>query len=306
MAVITLGFDVSAAQGQIDWPVLRGSPRRFVWAKATEGPRFVDPTFARNAAGAQSIGMADGGYEFAHLDADPAACATHTCGVILANGFSDRSLPPALDVERLAGSPHGAAVEDWINTWADVCERLTGRTPVVYTGAGYWSHPSVGNPPAPSLARFPLWLAAYVEDPSKFVPQPWRAVGFAVHQETGDQAPPGKTILCLPGIRGNVDSDVMPGVVEDFIARSFVRQTKPDGGWQPGRPNDSAHDPYWVDRLEAAWDPDKTPTEPAIARSRSSQRMRAVVAPILGVDDGHATDPAPPPVDPDPEPPEAA
>src|SRR6185503_1455334 len=51
------GIDVSHYQGRIDWPVVAASGPRFVFLKATEGVRYVDPTYSRNKLGAERAGL---------------------------------------------------------------------------------------------------------------------------------------------------------------------------------------------------------------------------------------------------------
>lgn len=258
----TLGIDVSSAQGRIDWTrVARESdPRRdFAICKLSEGAAFIDPTFGANWAGAHVAGLRRGAYEFAHLEVAPEVSAEHTCHVLLDAGLHDDDLPPTIDVERLQGSPQGQGVVDWVLRWLERVATLTGRRGMVYTGLGYWG--AVGNPASVELARYPLWLACYVRDPEPYVPLPWHSVGWTMWQETGDQAPIGKAVLRLPGIAGNVDSDVLRGTIDALVEASHIARspTDPAPAREPGLElgdGGPAHDPYTVDRLEAEPLPD--------------------------------------------------
>jgi lysozyme len=221
MAVTTTnGFDISAAQGNVDWTAVATSGRMFTIIKATEGLGYVDPRFAANWLGARQARIPRGAYEFAHLDSAPEACAEHTAKTLEDAGFMDDDLPPALDVERVKQSPVGEASIEWQLRWCRRIETLLGRRPMIYTGQGYWSR--IGNPDSPELGTYPLWLAAYVLEPDAYVPLPWKASGWTMWQESGDVAPPGKPILHLPGIVGNVDSDVLKGSVDDLVTASIL------------------------------------------------------------------------------------
>ena len=44
------GIDVSYWNAGIDWPKVRAAGQRFVFAKATEGDFYADPTFDDNCA----------------------------------------------------------------------------------------------------------------------------------------------------------------------------------------------------------------------------------------------------------------
>jgi lysozyme len=252
------GFDVSVAQGFIDWSKVATSDRRFAFIKATEGISYVDPRFEANWAGALRAGIARGAYHFAHLDTSPEHGAEHLARLILDAGYTDADLPPALDVERVKRCPHGQAAIDWQLRWCHRIIELTGRQPTIYTGQGFWSR--IGNPDSAELGAFPLWLAAYVKTPDRFVPAPWKSRGWTVWQETGDQAPRGKSILRLPGIRGNVDANVIRGRVEDFVAASRLRANEP-AAREPGlmlgddRPPTTIADEVNRARREPEYDP---------------------------------------------------
>ena len=67
------GFDLS------NWdrttPSLAGLS--FLWAKATEGLSYVDPTYATHTAAARAAGIVHGAYHFGHTGVDPAAQARY-------------------------------------------------------------------------------------------------------------------------------------------------------------------------------------------------------------------------------------
>lgn len=65
---LTQGVDVSKYQGEIDWEKVKASGIDFVIVRASYGwsAGQTDPTFARNAAGAQAAGLAVGAYHYSY------------------------------------------------------------------------------------------------------------------------------------------------------------------------------------------------------------------------------------------------
>ena len=65
------GIDVSYWNAGIDWPKVRATGQRFVFAKASEGGSYVDPTFDDNWRGAKNVGLLRGAYHFFRCNIDP-------------------------------------------------------------------------------------------------------------------------------------------------------------------------------------------------------------------------------------------
>jgi lysozyme len=133
------GVDVSHHQGTIDWSAVAGDGRvRFAYVKATEGLTFVDPSFARNFAGARARGLRVGAYHYFSFCTPGVAQAEHFLSVVPADA---RDLPAALDVEwggQCSVPPARDALLREIAAWSDVVERRLGKRPIVYvTGDGY-------------------------------------------------------------------------------------------------------------------------------------------------------------------------
>ncbi|AHM66398.1 hypothetical protein PPSQR21_027560 [Paenibacillus polymyxa SQR-21] len=61
------GIDVSRYQGKIDWKAVKEDGISFVFIKASQGQRYVYPTFITNAKGAKETGVLLGAYHL--LDA---------------------------------------------------------------------------------------------------------------------------------------------------------------------------------------------------------------------------------------------
>ncbi|HEY8822707.1 MAG TPA: GH25 family lysozyme [Dermatophilaceae bacterium] len=164
-----IGPDVSSHNhdkgGTVNWVTAHGAGgASFAFVKATEGGTYRNPNFASDFASIRAAGMIRGAYHYARpsgttkaaLIADATAEASffvHIAGTLSAKG----DLPPVLDIET-AGTLNPAQLSLWTHTWLDRTQRLTGRTPMVYTYAYFWRQ-KMGN--SAGFARYPLWLASY-------------------------------------------------------------------------------------------------------------------------------------------------
>jgi GH25 family lysozyme M1 (1,4-beta-N-acetylmuramidase) len=167
--------DVSAAQGVVDWRGVKASGVSAVYIECTMGnePGKDNPLFDLTVTAALAAGLIVGAYHFAyplptsdtrHFGRDPLDQAQRfhaKCNGVGGTGH----LPPALDLEW--PSPDvwakwgvtGGSILDWGLAFLEECERLWGRTPVLYTYPWWWG--SVGGYSRVAYARYPLWLADY-------------------------------------------------------------------------------------------------------------------------------------------------
>lgn len=164
MATRILGIDVSHHNGRIDWDQV---PRdvEFVICKATEGTRFVDPTYADNAVNAAASHRGVGAYHFARPAlSNPDRQAAHFLATVTALGLPHEQLL-ALDLED-SGRLTPPDLGRWAHRWLEiVTARL--RRPVLYL-PDYFAG-QVGERDA--LRGWPLWLADVHGGPT--VPTPW-------------------------------------------------------------------------------------------------------------------------------------
>ena len=94
-------------------------------------------------------------------------------------------LPPVLDFEETGGLAPGS-VAQWARTWLQEVERLTGRTPMIYTGYYFWRD-SVGGPT--DFGRYPLWVASWTNAPAPaLIPSGWSTWTFWQYTSTGSSA----------------------------------------------------------------------------------------------------------------------
>ena len=235
-------LDVSKYQGVIDWHTLAASGTcSGVIVKATDGQTGVDSSFAVNFDGASVVDLLLGTYHFAQpdeTDGDAVKEATHYVRTVQAAAARSpgrtRPLLYALDVEKARDIRKGATFVAWCRTFVETVESLTGLVCWVYTGGPFLLEAAGGlsAEDAAFFARRPLWIAAYVDDPTRYVAlTPWRDVGYTLHQWAGDVAPGGKPGLRYPGIPANVtDTNRFDGTFTELLAivsRSALPDTLP-------------------------------------------------------------------------------
>ncbi|MFJ7148464.1 lysozyme [Streptomyces sp. NPDC100445] len=175
-ATQTEGVDVSAYQGNVAWSTLWTSGVRWAYSKATEGTYYTNPYFAQQYNGSYNVGMIRGAYHFATPDtAGGAAQANYF--VDHGGGWSrdGRTLPGTLDIE---WNPYGAAcygktasqMAGWIADFVNTYKARTGRYPVIYTAASWWTQ-CTGDYSGFAV-NDPLWIARYAADPGT-LPAGW-------------------------------------------------------------------------------------------------------------------------------------
>lgn len=219
------GIDVSYWNAGIDWPKVRAAGQRYVFAKATEGDYYADPTFDDNWRGAKSAGLLRGAYHFFRSNVDGKKQAVKFIDYV--KSMNDNGeLPPVLDLETNDGQ-NAAKIISRAKTWLEMVEAALGRKPIIYSGQyflqDYFSEAG-GGPPA-WAKDYPLWLAQY---PNQYVPgiQPtlprgWFQWTFWQYSEKGR----------VNGINANVDLNVFNGALEElykFAAAEIITdQTQP-------------------------------------------------------------------------------
>lgn len=204
------GIDVSYWNSGIDWPKVRATGQRFMFAKATEGDFYADPAFAANWSGAKSAGLLRGAYHFFRCNVDPEKQAEKFIDYIKA--VKDKGeLPPALDLETQDGEMTDRIISR-AKVWLDEVEKAFGRKPIIYSGQyflqDYFSE--AGGGPPKWTKDYPLWLAqypnSYVDGQKPFLPRGWFGWTFWQYSETGS----------VNGINANVNMNVFNGTLEEL------------------------------------------------------------------------------------------
>ena len=204
------GIDVSYWNAGIDWPKVRATGQRFVFAKATEGDSYADPTFDDNWRGAKSAGLLRGAYHFFHCNIDPKKQANKFIDYVKSMN-DDGELPPVLDLETNDGQTKDKIISR-VKSWLDIVENAFSRKPIIYSRAYFLQDylSEVGGGP-PSWARdYPLWLAqypnVYVEGSQPALPRGWFQWTFWQYSQTGR----------VNGINAKVDLNVFNGTLEQL------------------------------------------------------------------------------------------
>ena len=187
------GIDASHYQGSINWTSVKNSGKKFAFYKATEGTTYTDPTFASNWPAIKNAGLIRGAYHFAHPGSDPVSQANRFCNVVAP---VSGDLQMMLDLEVTDGKTP-AQVRSWVVSFINQIKARTGRPGIIYTGFYFWRD-SAGNG---SNLNCPLFLAAYVSDPTPYIPAAWPFFTFWQYTSSGS----------CPGVSGNVDRDAFNG-----------------------------------------------------------------------------------------------
>jgi lysozyme len=199
------GIDIAEHQGQIDWKKVAASGVKFAYARATEGLNDPDPTFAKNWAQMRSVGIARGAYHFARpaKGRSPHDEVKEFLSVVdRAGGFHPGDLVPMLDLESFGVTGPALSPQqtlEWARAFVHELHGKVGRMPIIYTGS-FWRD-AMANPADDLGCK--LWLAAYVKDPTKWIPTAWAEHGWLMWQYTKTGA--------VPGIGPKVDLDVLKG-----------------------------------------------------------------------------------------------
>ncbi len=159
----THGADVSHHNGAVAWRTLREGGLRYVFVKATQGLREVDPAFAAHWAAAARCGVRRGAYHFLDPDVDARAQARHFLATL---GDDGGELPPVLDVERgFGGSRRSCAeLERDVLTFVGEVDRALGTRTIIYSGHGFWTTALCDTH---ALRDRPLWVAHYTTEGPK-------------------------------------------------------------------------------------------------------------------------------------------
>jgi GH25 family lysozyme M1 (1,4-beta-N-acetylmuramidase) len=198
------GLDVSHYNSPVNWSAVAASGQKFVYAKATEGTTYTDPTFGANYNGPYNAGIPRGAYHFAIPSASSGAAQAD---YFLAHGggwsADGRTMPGAVDLESHSGyaTCYGlsqAGMVNWIRDFSNQYKARTSRDVVLYTGQGWWN-PCTGSSSS-FAATNPLWVASY-GPASPTMPGGFGVYTFWQWTSTGSN----------PGTPGNTDLDVFNG-----------------------------------------------------------------------------------------------
>lgn len=220
---------------KINWSRVSAQKITFVYAKATQGTRFKDPTFDFHWRTLAQYKIPRGAYHFMSADEDPLDQADYFIEKLEAQGkLTGADLPPCLNLEAdyrkddakkwIVVSESGEKLDFWKGQDPDEIlgnilkflrrvEEKTGRTPVIYTSRGWWNDRIKDEKKFAMLKRYPVWIANYPESgrppfDSPKVPnaQAWALWHFTENGKINDAA-------IMPG---NLDVSVFRGTLVKF------------------------------------------------------------------------------------------
>ncbi len=218
------GIDVSYWDAGIDWPKVRAAGQRFVFAKATEGDFYQDPTLDDNWFGAKKAGLLRGAYHFFRCNVDAKKQAKYYIDYVRTLK-DDGELPPVLDLESNDGQKKEKIIPA-VKIWLDLVEAAFGKKPIIYSGFYFlqdFLSEAGGGPP--SWAKdYPLWLAQYpnqyVEGMQPSLPKGWYKWTIWQYSEKG--------IVNGFGANVSVDMDLFNGTLGDlykFSGAQMITET---------------------------------------------------------------------------------
>ena len=211
------GIDVSYWNAGIDWPKVRATGQRYVFAKASEGDFYSDTTFDNNWFGAKSAGLLRGAYHFFRCNVDAKKQADYFINYVKSMN-DDGELPPVLDLESNDGQKKEKIIPA-VKIWLDRVEAAFGKRPIIYSGQYFLQDylSEAGGGPPKWAKDYSLWLAqypnSYVEGSKPFLPRGWFNWTFWQYSERGR----------INGINANVDLNVFNGSLEDLYKFAGAR-----------------------------------------------------------------------------------
>ncbi|MFB5674282.1 glycoside hydrolase family 25 protein [Paenibacillus terreus] len=202
------GIDVSRYQGSINWKKVRADGKAFAFVKASQGQRYVDPTFEANVKGAKEAGVLIGAYHF--VDAASAGAARlearHFAEVLSrVGGAAALDLPPVMDYENNPAGLSKSAINSVANAFLTELEKITGRRPIIYSGNSFAANFDA------SLSSYKLWVARYSTSAPYDTPA-WKQWAFWQYSDNGR----------VDGISGPVDLNVYSGT-EAELREEFTK-----------------------------------------------------------------------------------
>lgn len=188
------GLDVSAHQGQIDWPQVARGPWSFVYVKATEGGDFKDPSFQANWQASSHSGLQHGAYHFFTFCRQAREQAANFIATVPRE--SD-SLPAAIDLEfggNCKNKPSPEVILQEVGTMRQLLQQHYGKAPILYVtqsfAQAYFKQQAFGDAQ--------LWVRDILREPQSFVGREWLFWQFSNRGR-------------VPGIKGFVDQNVFKG-----------------------------------------------------------------------------------------------
>jgi len=193
------GLDVSAHQGEIDWPQVAKGPWSFVYIKASEGGDFRDPRFALNWQGSREVGLLRGAYHFFTFCRSGSEQAQNFISLLPSE---PDLLPPVVDLEfggNCKKRPSQQALVKEVQIFLDQVEKHTHQKPLLYVTDTFAKTYLKQN----AFSDYSLWVRDILREPVLFNQRVWLFWQFSNRGR-------------VAGIQGFVDQNVFAGSPAEF------------------------------------------------------------------------------------------
>lgn len=225
------GIDVSAFQGDINWPEVANSGINFAMIRATYGTTGIDKTFLKNISDIQSTNIHAGTYHYCYARSAQEAVqeANHFINIVKPYAFS---YPLALDLEENSIGQLGKnIVAEIINSF---CNTLKEQKyyPMLYTNLN-WLKSYIDTSLIPGID---IWLAEWGDE-----------LTYNNNVTIWQNSQNGR----IPGINGNVDLNISfkdyPTIIKD-LGLNNTSNTAPEPNPNP------SFSQYVVKSGDTLWD----------------------------------------------------
>jgi lysozyme len=232
----------------MNWDLVASKKIVFVYSKVSDSNRFTDPAFESYWRGLENHPkIYRGAYHFLRPEADPVAQAKYYLALIdKAGKMQPRDLPPGLDLE-WTNLPSDPLDEDrhhdaWMHTepdeiiskvlkWLEYVKNATGRTPIIYTNAYWWTRRIKDEKKIKAFEKYPIWISDYskgglaTEIPTVPNKAEWLMWQFS---SSGDVSQAGiRFPTALPRDEW-MDVSIVPGTLDDFRRKFNLPPIGPD------------------------------------------------------------------------------
>jgi GH25 family lysozyme M1 (1,4-beta-N-acetylmuramidase) len=204
-----LGCDISEWSGKVDFGKMKSAGMEFCWGKACQ--LLKDAQFSNYWPAMKQAGLLRGAFGYLDWRDSELKQAKLFCDTI---GGDIGELPPMLDLE-MDPAPYKltpALVQGKVWNWLQYVEKATGRVPIIYCGAYFWT---AWMTPDKAWLKYPFWLAFYASELyinaislikgwSHGAPKPWKDWNIWQYSGNGNGPQYGTQALSL-------DMDVFNG-----------------------------------------------------------------------------------------------